>query len=107
MSFGGPRVRDGKQPERGDGTDPAPPSSPMVSSLDLLQRAQGGDSAALDLLYARVTPALRRWASGRLPGWARDLLDTEDLVQETVLQTLKHVARFEQLSSASQVRMAL
>ena len=40
-------------------------------------------------------PALRRWASGRLPRWARDIADTTDLVQETILETLKHLDRFE------------
>lgn len=31
---------------------------------------------------------LRRWARGRLPGHARDLADTDDLVQTTVLRTI-------------------
>jgi RNA polymerase sigma-70 factor (ECF subfamily) len=61
----------------------------------LLARARRGDTAALDDLFARHIPPLRRWASGRLPRWARDLADTHDLVQDTVLQTLKHVDSFE------------
>ena len=55
------------------------------SSLELLERAKAGDAQALDLLIARYVPRLQRWASGRLPGWARDLADTQDLVQETVV----------------------
>jgi RNA polymerase sigma-70 factor (ECF subfamily) len=38
---------------------------------------------------------LKRWASGRLPGWARDIADTSDLIQETIVETLKHLDRFE------------
>jgi RNA polymerase sigma-70 factor (ECF subfamily) len=38
---------------------------------------------------------LRRWASGRLPRWARDIADTTDIVQDTILETLKHLHGFE------------
>ena len=65
------------------------------STLDLLQRARGGDREALDVLFARYLPMLRRWATGRLPRWARDLTDTHDLVQETLLQTFKRIDGFE------------
>ena len=57
------------------------------STLLLLERARAGDEGALNDLFARYGPALRRWASGRLPRWARDLADTPDLVQDTLLQT--------------------
>ena len=65
------------------------------SSLDLLERARSGDAAALDALITRYLPRMRRWASGRLPFWARDLADTQDLVQETVIQAFRHLERFE------------
>jgi RNA polymerase sigma-70 factor (ECF subfamily) len=65
------------------------------TSLDLLERAKAGDRAALDLLMARYLPRLRRWASGRLPQWARDMADTEDLVQDAVLQTFRKIDSFE------------
>jgi RNA polymerase sigma factor (sigma-70 family) len=65
------------------------------TSLDLLERAKAGERAALEALMARYLPRLRRWASGRLPRWARDLSDTEDLVQETLLQTFKRIDGFE------------
>ncbi len=38
---------------------------------------------------------MKRWATGRLPAWARDLADTSDLVQDTVIQTLKRLDNFE------------
>jgi len=67
----------------------------LHSSLTLLERAQAGDRAALDSLIARYLPRLQRWASGRLPRWARDMADTQDLVQEAVFQTFKRIDRFE------------
>lgn len=65
------------------------------TSLDLLERAKAGDPHALDALIARYLPRLRRWAHGRLPSWARDLADTQDLVQETVFRAFTQVGRFE------------
>lgn len=65
------------------------------STLDLLQRARSGDRHAMDLLFARYVPPLSRWATGRLPRWARDVADTHDLVQETLLQTFKKIDTFE------------
>ena len=70
-------------------------NTPAESSVHLLDRARGGDAAALDALLARHLPRLRRWATGRLPRWARDIADTQDLVQETLLQTFKRIDRFE------------
>jgi RNA polymerase sigma factor (sigma-70 family) len=61
----------------------------------LLDRARSGDAHAVDELFARYAPRLRRWARGRLPGWARDLSDTHDLVQDTLLRTFKRVDSFE------------
>lgn len=78
-----------------DRRDVAAPSLEAETSLDLLQRAKAGDRAALDQLMARYLPRMRRWASGRLPQWARDMADTEDLVQESMLQTFRRIDRFE------------
>src|SRR4029450_4833597 len=67
----------------------------LHSSLTLLERARAGDREALESLIARFLPRLLRWASGRLPRWARDMADTQDLVQETLFQTFKRIERFE------------
>ncbi len=61
----------------------------------LLARARDGDVQACSKLFARLRPRLRRWAHGRLPQRARDGLDTEDLVQVTLIRALKHVREFE------------
>ena len=65
------------------------------TTLQLLALARAGNREAIEILYARYFPRLRRWASGRLPPWARDVRETQDLVQDTLLQTLKHLGRFE------------
>jgi RNA polymerase sigma factor (sigma-70 family) len=76
------------RPEGGDNPQ-------LDSSLTLLERARAGDRAAVDALVARYLPRLQRWATGRLPHWARDLADTQDLVQETLLQTFQRVETFD------------
>ena len=73
-----------------------PPRLPEVeSTIHLIERAQAGDQEAVERLFARHLAPLRRWASGRLPKWARDLADTDDLVQDTLLRTLGRIGEFE------------
>jgi RNA polymerase sigma factor (sigma-70 family) len=69
--------------------------APLESTLHLVARARGGDQSALEELFARHEAPLRRWASGRLPKWARQLSDTDDLVQDALLQTFKRIGGFE------------
>jgi RNA polymerase sigma-70 factor, ECF subfamily len=71
------------------------PDGTWASTLSLLERARAGDQDALNDLFARFAPPLRRWASGRLPRWARDLSDTPDLVQETLFNTFRNIEGFE------------
>jgi RNA polymerase sigma factor (sigma-70 family) len=63
--------------------------------MDLLARAQAGDASALDALITRYRPRLVRWATGRLPAYARGLAETQDLVQETLVQAFKKLAHIE------------
>lgn len=65
------------------------------STATLLARSRDGDAAARERLVARYLPMLRRWAHGRLPASARDLNDTADLVQLTLLSALDRLDRFE------------
>jgi RNA polymerase sigma factor (sigma-70 family) len=68
---------------------------PAESSLDLIERAKAGDSDAVETLIARYLPRLQRWARGRLPASARDLLETQDLVQETLFRAFRQIDQFE------------
>jgi RNA polymerase sigma factor (sigma-70 family) len=84
--------------------DPRPGSSSALSltfgdrdthsSFELLVRAQDGDEGARNELCARYLPRLRRWAHGRLPVWAREHLDTEDIVQDTLLNSVRQLDAF-------------
>ena len=65
------------------------------STSSLIDRARAGDASALECLFARHRTPLERWASHRLPQWARDICDTDDLVQDTLLKTFKRIDRFE------------
>jgi RNA polymerase sigma-70 factor (ECF subfamily) len=65
-----------------------------TSSLALLEQVRGGDAQALNRLLQRYLPRLSRWASGRLPKWARDMSDTDDLVQDTLARSLSNLSRF-------------
>ena len=85
--------------EDGSGRDRAA-SAPVregdvESTAALLERARAGDGDAANRLFARHVRPLQRWASGRLPRWARDVTDTDDLVQETLLRTFKRIGQFE------------
>jgi RNA polymerase sigma-70 factor, ECF subfamily len=65
------------------------------STYSLVLRARVGDRAALDELCVRYMPRLRRWAHGRLPSWSRQMIDTEDLVQETLARVTRRIDKFE------------
>ena len=71
------------------------PINDPESTVYLLQRFRAGDPDALNRLFERYVPRLRRWATGRLPRWARDVSDTHDLVQEAALQTFRNIEGFE------------
>jgi RNA polymerase sigma-70 factor (ECF subfamily) len=81
-------ARDRLQPE-------ASRSGEADSTFHLIERARAGDQEALERLFARHVKPLQRWARGRLPKWARDLADTDDLVQDTLVQTFKRIEQFE------------
>jgi RNA polymerase sigma-70 factor (ECF subfamily) len=72
-----------------------PSTADLESTFHLIDRARAGDQEAVERLFARHLKPLQRWASGRLPRWARDLADTNDLVQETLLQTFRRIEQFE------------
>ena len=67
----------------------------VESTFHLIERARAGDQEALERLFSRYLKPLQRWARGRLPQWARDLADTDDLVQDTLVQTFKKIDDFE------------
>ncbi len=73
------------------GDDP----SVLIRTIELLDRVKIGDRRALDALCSRVLPKLRRWATGRLPRSSRSVIDTDDLVQDSLIGALANLAHFE------------
>jgi RNA polymerase sigma factor (sigma-70 family) len=67
----------------------------------LLRRIRDGESSARQALYQRCLPLLQRWAHGRLPARARDIADTDDLVQITLIRALNHLEEFQASGSGS------
>jgi RNA polymerase sigma-70 factor (ECF subfamily) len=65
------------------------------TSLSLLARAQRGDAVAMEALMGRYLTRLQRWASGRVPAKARSLLDTDDVVQDALLNTFRRLEDFQ------------
>jgi RNA polymerase sigma-70 factor (ECF subfamily) len=65
------------------------------ATLELLNRARGGDDGALEQILGRCIPPLQRWAHGRLPSLNRGMMETADLVQDTVIAVLRRLDRFE------------
>jgi RNA polymerase sigma factor (sigma-70 family) len=76
------------------GADAGRPSE-AESTFQLLERANRGDASALEALFARYLKPLQRWASGRLPRWARSAADTHDLVQDTLFHAFRKIGTFE------------
>jgi RNA polymerase sigma factor (sigma-70 family) len=71
------------------------PQASLESTQHLVALVRAGDAAALERLFARHYLPLRRWSTGRLPRWARQLADTDDLVQDVLLQTFKRIGAFD------------
>ncbi len=69
--------------------------STALASAELLRRARAGESQALSRLFARYLPQLQRWAHRRVPAWARNAVDTDDLVQDALLNTFCKLESFE------------
>jgi RNA polymerase sigma-70 factor (ECF subfamily) len=89
-----------RKPDSGERIMKPRPDSPDAdqvsdSTLHVLERAQGGDERAAHILIERALPGVRRWARGRLPRYARNDGDTEDVVQDVSLRTLRGIKRFQ------------
>lgn len=67
----------------------------LESTATLLELVRAGDDEARERLVRRYLPGLTRWAHGRLPGRARGMVDTDDLVQVALLRALRKVESFE------------
>jgi RNA polymerase sigma-70 factor (ECF subfamily) len=72
--------------------DSATPDS--TETRRLLDRAESGDRAAFELLFARHRPELRRFVARRLDARLRARVDPSDVVQETQLAAYRRLNDF-------------
>ncbi|MEW6074616.1 MAG: sigma-70 family RNA polymerase sigma factor [Planctomycetota bacterium] len=64
-------------------------------SLELVRRAQAGEHAALERLFARYYDRVRRIVRIRLGAGLRRMLDAEDILQETFVEAVRSFDAFE------------
>ena len=65
------------------------------SEQSLLDRVRRGRDSAIELLFARYAPWVRRRVRGRLPHWARNGITTSDLAQDVLHHTFARLNWFE------------
>lgn len=92
----------GNAPESTPAAAAAPPSrtsQPELSNpentVTLFEQMKGGDATAIDRLFGRNIPPLRRWAHGKLPSSARGMQDTLDLVQDALTSAVRRLKGFD------------
>ena len=74
---------------------PSQEGSFRVPTATLVVRARDGHGDAVNAICDRFRPRLVRWTRGRLPGYARGMADTEDLVQDVMVAALARIASIE------------
>ena len=65
------------------------------STATLLFKVKAGDEQAKSRLFKQFLPIISEWAHGRLPQYARDLSETADIVQKSLLSALQNIDDFE------------
>lgn len=73
----------------------------MQTTLRLVRGAQAGDRRALDDLFARYLPRVRRIVALRLGCPSKDFAAYEDLVQESLLRAFEKLDQFEEQSEGT------
>jgi RNA polymerase sigma factor (sigma-70 family) len=62
-----------------------------TGSAELVLRFQIGDDRALERLWERYLPRLKKWGHGRLPRTSQNAADTDDLIQDSFVRSLAHL----------------
>lgn len=69
----------------------------IESTATLLFKIKSGDESAKERLFKTYLPIITNWAHGRLPNYARDLSETADMVQKSLMSALNKIDDFEAL----------
>jgi len=75
--------------------------SRTVESLDLVRRAQNGELPALDRLFERYYPRVRKIVRLRLAGSLGPHLDADDVLHEALVRAIRGFDHFEVRDNAS------
>ena len=90
-------------PEPVDGSPPDLPPDPVLhTTLGLLRDYRNGDKSAFTRLYERHAPAVRHSIARRLGVALQDLVDIDDVLQETFVVAWRHVDE-DRLTSVSTI----
>lgn len=85
--------------------EPLPTSSTaLTQSIDLVRRAQEGDRQAVDRLIERYYDRVRPIVRARMGPLLRERVDSVDILQETFLDAVRLLDRFEVRSESSLIR---
>jgi RNA polymerase sigma-70 factor (ECF subfamily) len=57
----------------------------------LIRQFKDGDQSSCDELFNLYQPALMKWAHGRIPAQAKGYMDTQDMVQDTMMKAFKSI----------------
>ncbi len=66
-----------------------------VATMELVERARGGDQTAWDILVTRYRAPLKRFARTRLSRQPHRLADTDDVVQDVTVNVFRRLHRIE------------
>jgi len=69
----------------------APGTVPIDATLDLVARVRTGDQEAWAALISRFLRPLKQLGHNRLRGQARGMMDTDDVVQDALINTVKRL----------------
>jgi len=69
-------------------------SGGIGTTTALLFQIRQGDDVARNRLIERYLPALKRWAHGHVPSRVRGVMESDDLVQVTLIRALDHLEEF-------------
>ena len=73
----------------------------IESTATLLLKVKAGDNNAREQLCKIYIPLLSKWAHGRLPKYARDMAETDDLVQVSLMKALEKLDSFTPIREGS------
>ena len=66
----------------------------LESTATLLAKVRNGDGSARERLCAFYLPILTKWAHGKLPSYARNISETDDMVQTCLINALDKLDQF-------------